>query len=71
MGDDNKSATVKVLGEIIQSYTPMAGYDRKAFGRKSAAAKASHDCNRRTGDALSIGKSGFERLVGRFVLGIP
>ncbi|MDF2117995.1 hypothetical protein PY365_20690 [Roseiarcaceae bacterium H3SJ34-1] len=36
-GDNNKSATVKVLGEIIQSYTPMADYDRKAFGPKAAA----------------------------------
>lgn len=28
---DGKAKTVKVLGEIIQSYTPMADYDRAAF----------------------------------------
>ena len=30
-GDDGKPKTVKVLGEVIQSYTPMADYDRVAF----------------------------------------
>lgn len=29
---DGKAKTTKVLGEIIQSYTPMADYDRKNFG---------------------------------------
>lgn len=33
-----KAATVKVLGEIIQSYTPMVDYDRAAFGPSKAAA---------------------------------
>ncbi|MBZ9954305.1 MULTISPECIES: hypothetical protein [unclassified Mesorhizobium] len=32
-----KSATVKVLGEIIQSYTPMVDYDRAVFGPSNAA----------------------------------
>lgn len=35
---EGKAATVKVLGEIIQSYTPMADYDRKTFGPPRAAA---------------------------------
>ena len=30
-GDDGKSKTTKVLGEIIQSYTPMADFDRVTF----------------------------------------
>jgi hypothetical protein len=30
-GADGKAVTVKVLGEIIQSYTPMADYERAAF----------------------------------------
>jgi len=30
-GDDRKSKTTKVLGEIIQSYTPMADFDRVTF----------------------------------------
>lgn len=29
---DGKARIVKVLGEIIQSYTPMADYDQKALG---------------------------------------
>lgn len=33
---DGKTKTVKVLGEIIQSYTPMAAYDQAAFPPKSA-----------------------------------
>ncbi|TIP03913.1 MAG: hypothetical protein E5X17_01830 [Mesorhizobium sp.] len=32
-----KAATVKVLGEIIQSYTPMVDYDRDAFLHSRAA----------------------------------
>ena len=35
-GPDGKAKTVKVLGEIIQSYTPMADYDRATFGPKAA-----------------------------------
>jgi hypothetical protein len=31
-GADGKPKTEKVLGEIIQSYTPMADYDRGTFG---------------------------------------
>ena len=34
-GPDGKAKTVKVLGEIIQSFTPMADYDRAAFGPKT------------------------------------
>jgi hypothetical protein len=34
-GADGKAKTTKVLGEIIQSYTPMADYDRAMFGPKS------------------------------------
>jgi hypothetical protein len=34
-GADGKAKTTKVLGEIIQSYTPMADYDRVAFGPKN------------------------------------
>jgi hypothetical protein len=34
-GADGKAATTKVLGEIIQSYTPMADYDRVTFGPKA------------------------------------
>jgi hypothetical protein len=34
-GTDGKTKTVKVLGEIIQSYTPMADYDHAAFGPKN------------------------------------
>ena len=30
-GDDKKPKTTKVLGEIIQSYTPMANFDRVTF----------------------------------------
>ncbi len=30
-GDDKKPKTTKVLGEIIQSYTPMADFDRETF----------------------------------------
>jgi hypothetical protein len=30
-GEDKKAKIVKVLGEIIQSYTPMADFDREAF----------------------------------------
>jgi len=30
-GDDKKPKTTKVLGEIIQSYTPMADFDRVTF----------------------------------------
>ena len=30
-GDDGKSKTTKVLGEIIQSYTPMADFDQVTF----------------------------------------
>lgn len=33
---EGKAATVKVLGEIIQSYTPMANYDRATFGPPKA-----------------------------------
>ncbi|WP_353646275.1 hypothetical protein [Mesorhizobium sp. WSM2239] len=35
---EGKSATVKVLGEIIQSYTPMTDYDRDTFAPSKAAA---------------------------------
>ena len=38
MTAEGKAATAKVLGEIIQSYTPMADYDRQAFGPPKAAA---------------------------------
>lgn len=31
MGENKKPKTVKVLGEIIQSYTPMKDFDRVAF----------------------------------------
>jgi hypothetical protein len=31
-GPDGKNVTAKVLGEIIQSYTPMADFDRAQFG---------------------------------------
>lgn len=34
---DGKAKTVKVLGEIIQSYTPMADYDRASFGLQKSA----------------------------------
>lgn len=34
--ENNKPKTVKVLGEIIQSYTPMAKYDDVKFGPKIA-----------------------------------
>ena len=34
-GPDGKAMTMKVLGEIIQSYTPMADFDRVAFGPKA------------------------------------
>lgn len=30
-GDDNEPKTTKVLGEIIQSFTPMADFDRVTF----------------------------------------
>ena len=30
-GDDGRSKTTKVLGEIIQSYTPMADFDQVTF----------------------------------------
>lgn len=33
-GADGKAKTTKVLGEIIQSYTPMASYDQVTFGPK-------------------------------------
>lgn len=35
-GPDGKAKTAKVLGQIIQSYTPMADYDRTTFGPKAA-----------------------------------
>jgi hypothetical protein len=38
-GDDGKPKTTKVLGEIIQSYTPMADFDQVTF--KPQATRAS------------------------------
>src|ERR1035438_7176711 len=41
-GDDGKPKTTKVLGEIIQSYTPMADFDQVTFKpRATSASKAS------------------------------
>jgi hypothetical protein len=40
-GDDQKPKTAKVLGEIIQSYTPMLDFDRVTF--KPRATDASKD----------------------------
>ncbi len=37
-GDDGKSKTTKVLGEIIQSYTPMADFDQVTFKPKATSA---------------------------------
>jgi hypothetical protein len=34
-GADGKAKTAKVLGKIIQSYTPMSDYDRAAFGPRA------------------------------------
>lgn len=35
IGADGKAKTIKVLGEIIQSYTAMTDYDRQTFGPKT------------------------------------
>jgi hypothetical protein len=41
IGEDRKPKTTKVLGEIIQSYTPMADFDRVTFEpQATSAAKA-------------------------------
>jgi hypothetical protein len=37
-GDDGKSKTTKVLGEIIQSYTPMADFDQETFKPQASSA---------------------------------
>ena len=37
-GDDGKPKTTKVLGEIIQSYTPMADFDQVTFNPQATRA---------------------------------
>ena len=37
-GADGKNASAKVLGEIVQTYTPMADFDRAQFGPASRQA---------------------------------